>query len=281
MKNARFDSLLELGLSEYAAGSLDNAIRHYEHARRIAQQLGNRSIEAVALHRIGATESERGNLERAARLLSVAAETFKLEGSEDALAAVLIDQGIVAKDAGDYDLAKEFYSKALELGQKRALASITLAAKANLAQLARRRGDSATAIALLQDIVPEFERMENWASLIPMLSTLAVIATETQHHDVAVNAWKRLQLLGRKTNRLDLLATAAANLGHVYNALNQFKESRQAYEDALGCFRRLGNVEGMSNCYLGLASAAQIIGSEAEMKRYLYLAQNPPADPAE
>ena len=281
MNSTPFDSLLALAQAEFAAGALENAIRYCEQAREIAQQLGNQLMEAVALHRIGAAESERGNLERAASLLSAAAEIYKSKSCEDALAAVLIDQGIVAKDAGEYDLAEKIYQKALELGQRKAMRSIVLAAKGNLAQLARRRGDSATAIALLQDVIPEFERLEQWDTLLPLLDTLAATAIETKRYDVALSASKKLQTLATNTNQLDLHAATTANMGHVYNLLHQFEDSKRAYEEALDCFRRLGDVKGMSHCYVGLASAAQIIGTDAEMILYLRLAKDPTADSME
>jgi tetratricopeptide (TPR) repeat protein len=273
--NAKIDSLLALSHAEFVAGSLDNAIKYAEEVRRIAEEQGEKSLEALALHRIAGAESERGNHERADELLTIVAERFKADGAEQALAGVWIDQGIVAKGLGRFDLAERLYSKAIEASQKNGWKSVLVSAQGNLAQLARKRGQMDTVVTLLDDVVLYMEANEDWNSLIPMLNILMEVSIETKHHLKLLDVAQKLKAVAQKTDNVNVLAVATANMGHAYNNLHKFQESKAAYQEALEYFRTLDDFRGMSNCCQGLAAVAQIIGTDTEMLAYLYLAQNP------
>jgi len=276
--DAKIDSLLALSQAEFAAGSLDNAIKYAEEVRRIAEDRGDKSLEALALHRIAGAESERGNNERADKLLTVVAERFRADGAEEVLAGVWIDQGIVAKDLGRFDLAEQLYSKAIEVSRKNGWKSVLVSAQANLAQLARRRGQLDTAVTLLDDVVSYMEANEDWNSLGPMLNILMEVSIETERYAKLLDVAQKLKAVAQKTDNVYVLAAATANMGYAYNNLHKFQEAKAAYQEALEYFMTVNDLRGVSNCYSGLASVAQIIGTEEEMLTYLYLAQNPTSD---
>jgi hypothetical protein len=149
------------------AGDLDMARRHSESALRLYREVGDETLEGMALWQLAAVAGARGDESEEARLLDEFAERARRSGDPLRRAMSLGQQAARAFSAGNRDEARKLFEQSLPLsaglGRWEALPQLSLA---NLAIVEGRFDDAVRACAAgLEIVVRQGRQLEIWAAL--------------------------------------------------------------------------------------------------------------------
>jgi tetratricopeptide (TPR) repeat protein len=114
------EAVLEMGLGQlrYSQDRLAEAVTHYERARSIYQQTGDRRREANCLVPLATIRSEQGEFQQALQLLEPAIEICTELDDSDGLAEAMYRCGYVRRDLGQYAESLACTSQAVTLYRK-------------------------------------------------------------------------------------------------------------------------------------------------------------------
>lgn len=148
--------------------------------------------------------------------------------------------GVVYQQMRDNDKAQAAYEAALAIKRKKYkqnVASIAIVVT-NLGELYRRKKDWPKAEELHKQAIAdkEMELGPDHQTLVPSLNNLALVYKETKRYDEALALLSRAREIaakGENGGRNADMATALHNLGDVYAAMQKYKESKEAYEQAI------------------------------------------------
>lgn len=133
------------GATLTTAGWLQQATRDLAEAVTEARASGNGSAEAWALNNLASASMAVGDAGAAAAYADTAAQRFAAQGDRYGEAGPHIAQGLVALFAGQLDRARAAYRKAIELYEPLGFAGGLLISHLGLAHVAMRAGDWAEA----------------------------------------------------------------------------------------------------------------------------------------
>ncbi len=105
----------QIGLTYYAMGYLDDALLYYSRSLSLARDLGNKSMQAVALNNIGGIYYKKGELDKA---LGYYEESLRLKTDEKEKATTYNDIALIYNKKGNYQKAVEYFQKAIEIGER-------------------------------------------------------------------------------------------------------------------------------------------------------------------
>jgi tetratricopeptide (TPR) repeat protein len=147
--------------AEELIGKLDDARAHCEEALELVRgALGDsHPIAAEAESNLAVAIAESGDLRGARRRWESALATLErgLGGDTPALAAVLLDLEVVSRDIGDPTAADRYLARALKLTANTATSPDNIDVQIRVANRLRSNGNSAEAIAMLEDLVGRAE----------------------------------------------------------------------------------------------------------------------------
>lgn len=116
---AQVATLNEMGWAHMTRGRYDEAARHADAGRRLAEAAGHRLGQARALSNLGSLAQRRGDPERAVALFSEAVALQRAEGDERQIANTLNNLGFVhSTDLADYDRSLQYHLEALRIRER-------------------------------------------------------------------------------------------------------------------------------------------------------------------
>ncbi|MDQ3337952.1 MAG: protein kinase [Myxococcota bacterium] len=134
------------GWAEFTLGRDSDAAKHYEEARKIFAEVGDRSGLARVLNNMALVAHRAHRDDEAAKLFEESLAIAREIQDTIAEAWVLNNWAYLVTDQGDLDRAIKLYQEKIALSGKRGVPPASLAAAhANIAEIARWRGDLATA----------------------------------------------------------------------------------------------------------------------------------------
>ncbi len=131
-------------------------------------------------------------------------------------------------------------------------------------EIARQRGDVATAQDLLEQARRGFEGIGGDHGLARTLTALAAVAQQRGELDVAVKLLERSQRLGDSANA----ARCWLQLGHVNRRQGEVSRAIGFYQRAYGATERMGNRLAMANILNGLGEVERYRGNFARAEGY-------------
>ncbi|MGB3457929.1 MAG: tetratricopeptide repeat protein, partial [Halobacteriota archaeon] len=117
-KQEKANILTELGGIFYHLGEINKALKYYEKALELHDELSRKEGMAVVLGNIGVIYKIKGELDKALEYYEKALELDEELCRKDRMAVVLGNIGVIYKIKGELEKALEYYVKALELDEE-------------------------------------------------------------------------------------------------------------------------------------------------------------------
>ena len=205
--------LRTLGLAEWYAGRMKEAVDHLEMALGIAQELGNSSAELGILSSLGGLYLRCGEIEKAGQRLEKGLTIARAIGKRAIESNILSALGVLHRDQGRMDKARACYETALAI--------------------ARENGD---------------RRIEGTA-----MSNLALLNQDQGRKEEARTQHETALAIHREVGNRSLEGIVLGNLGNLHYEQGRLDEARATYEAALAVTRAVGNrsFEGVGLINLG------------------------------
>ncbi len=209
----RIRFLRTLGLAEWYAGEMSEAVRHLEKALAIAREISNRSLELGILVSLGGVYVRWGELEKAGDRLEKGLVIARARGHRAYESMILSSLGVLHRDQGRMDEARACYETALAI--------------------AREIGD---------------RRIEG-----TVLSNLALLNQDQGRKEEARIQHETALAIHREVGNRSLEGIVLGNLANLHYEQGQLDEARANYEAALAVTRAVGNrsFEGVGLINLG------------------------------
>ena len=142
---ARAQGYQVLGGCALRQGHLAAAMRHFERAQRCSEVAGDRRKAASSLHNQAVVARVMGKRDEARRRLQELLGLQQALGDHAGQSLVLVSLGLTAEDDGDFPAAIAHLEQALAIGERHGFANARTTALMNLAGIAVKQRDDATA----------------------------------------------------------------------------------------------------------------------------------------
>jgi non-specific serine/threonine protein kinase len=223
----RMRAALRTGLAEvlWAVGDYVRSLEHSSAALEVWQEVGDEPGAAACLHHMAVVAHDLGDYTRAARLYETSLQIYRTLG--DVLSAIRCqaDLGLAVMHQGDLGRAAALQEEALALARLHDEPTLVANGVFNLAEIYRRLGDTARAVAHYRDSLVTHWALRERKFVIDDLLGLALMAAELRQDEDA--AW---------------LAGADAHMREEIGARITPQPERVAYERALERVRaRMGH----------------------------------------
>lgn len=221
-------------------GQFADALRLYEEARRLWEEVGEERRLPDAYVALGSIRTSQGDYGAAGDSFGKALELARQVGDRRLISVALSNLGAVAWSVGDYEQAERFHQQALairrELGN-RAGVSVSLT---SLGLIAARRGDLQGAKVLYHESLAIVRELENKAGIAVCLNNLGEIHYRLGEYETGETLlWEALRIQHEMGDRLSLAYTlesiaAAAQLQGSSEAALRFFAAAEALRESLG-----------------------------------------------
>ena len=238
------------GLLADSQGAWETAARLHERSLAISRETNDLRGVAWSLNNLGVVAINQGDLARARILLEenlAAAETID---DPDSIATALIDLGQIAFHEADYERARSCWSRSLALF--RALGDESRLARSlnNLGFVAGQQGDLAAARALFHESLVHHRRVGDWQGIASTLNNLAAIANDSGDVETAGQLYRESYALAVEGGNQLYAAIALENLAGWTLNHGDARLAETRYREALGIYRHVGDLQGISSCLL-------------------------------
>ncbi|MEP6874622.1 MAG: tetratricopeptide repeat protein [Burkholderiales bacterium] len=257
------ESELKVGWVSGAAcqlvGKSTEATRHLQQAVARARALGDRLLEARALHVLAPRQAQRGQIAEAAASFESALESFRALGERGHECAVLNGLGGFCESLGRMDDAQRHYEAGLQLAREAGERRWEGGAAGNLAQFHANLGQPSKARPLYAQAVQIAQELGDRQWQANARCNLGLMHfTEGRLGDAQTELEASLAA-ARDMGYAQLLSIVQCNLGLVAEARGAVDQARAYHEAAVALARELGDRrgEGQFLTYLGVLDARQ------------------------
>ncbi|MDQ6758792.1 MAG: CHAT domain-containing protein [Acidobacteriota bacterium] len=150
-RTLRAKVLNNAAVCNYRLGELDTALNYYEQALALDRETGDLKEQSICLGNMGNIHLDRGEYETANRYFLQAARLNG--GGEENLAKWLSNSARASIEAGDWKLAEQYNTKALEIKRRLNMHVAELYSLRNAARIAELKGDNRAAEALYGQVI--------------------------------------------------------------------------------------------------------------------------------
>jgi tetratricopeptide (TPR) repeat protein len=190
---SRARALYDHGYVVFWAGRYDLAEQRFEDSLALARQLGQPSLQALALAGLGRVVIN-SDAEKAVRLLRVALSvTSGLDDADEGRSSALHVLGVALQLAGDLTEAREVMSARLEFGRSRGDDSVVWIESANLSMVERQLGNLDRAEELSRQALELCARRRDEMAIAWLLNGLAAVTAAKAR--VSGEGWVRVATL--------------------------------------------------------------------------------------
>lgn len=168
----------------------------------------------------------------------------------------------VLKDKGDYTLALEYYTKALQISNETGNRDSKGAALANIATVHHSLGNYVKSLEFNFLALKIFEEAGNKAYAGAILGNIGMIySNQGDYNKALLYLFKSLKLCEENDSKQGT-GQNLENIGIQYSYLLDHQKARDYFLKALSFYEEIGNVYGMGSCYGNLSMVHRIIGEK-------------------
>lgn len=241
----RIDIDLRRGLTEQAGRLMAerrfaDALRGYELAHQVAEQIGDRRGAAAALLGIGTIHGRLGEYAEAALSLrqGLAIDEEINDGPNTEVA--LNNLGIVRRLQGEYEEAIDYYRRALTLAERLGRPANAARTLTNIGIVQMLRGSYREALQYFQQSLQLKETMKQNADIPSTLESMGTVYKEMGDADLALEYYRRAEKVNEQLGRL--ASPAVLNdLGRMYADQRQYDLALDYYRRALARYEAEGS----------------------------------------
>lgn len=165
------------------------------------------------------------------------------------------------QNQGNYESARRWGQRALEVYQEEANRQGRTLALNTLGVIARSRGDLQDARQYMEEAVAEWRSLEDIWRLATGLSTLSMLYYRFGEYDKALDAQLEVRELAPQTGDLHLEASSLNSLGLIYHAHNRYADAIDVYTEALEIAQSAGAAKIEATVLLSQAHTLLALGT--------------------
>jgi serine phosphatase RsbU (regulator of sigma subunit)/Tfp pilus assembly protein PilF len=149
--------------------------------------------------------------------------------------------GDIAFQQGKYDVAMEYFPKALQIREKMNDTDGMASSCLNIGSVLQRDGKYQLAEEKYKESLAWYEKTGNQCGQVDCYNNLGGLAMEQWHSAEALNYYHRSEELCRLMQQPELLAEICNNIGTAYHHINESANAEQYYRKALSILHPLPN----------------------------------------
>jgi CHAT domain-containing protein/Tfp pilus assembly protein PilF len=240
----RIDMDLRRGLTDTAirlatGGRFADALRGYDRARQIADQIGDRRGTAAALTGMGSMLSRRGDSTEAARFLSEGLAISESINDGPNIEVALNNLGIVRRSQGEYEEALQYYRRALTLAQQLGRAAPVARTLNNIANVHLLRGNYLEALEVYRQSLRLKEETKQ-PDIAVTLANIGNVYERMGDFELALEYFRQSMAAIGTTANSPAAYDTLIDIGRVYAELRRFDEALDYDERALSLYEAAG-----------------------------------------
>ncbi|BAU10738.1 TPR repeat-containing protein [Leptolyngbya sp. NIES-3755] len=243
----RADRLFQQGLDQYQSGQLSQALKTWQEAQLLYQQLNDRVGEGQTAGAIGAVHLTLGNYRQ-----SIPYSKLFLSTAPDpqAKAQALSNLAIAFQSIGDYLPAIEYHKQAIAIIQTLKDKTAEGRMLSLLGNAYEMLGDYGTATSHYNQSLTIAQQLKDTAGEASALENLGSIAANLKQYDEALQRYDQALKLARSSNNRTQEISILMNIGSIYISTNQHSKAIGYYQNALTLARN-GQDQGREGDALG------------------------------
>ena len=247
--------LLQQGIQQSNRSQFRAALRSWEQALEIYQELGDRQGEGNALGNLGSAYANLGQYKRAIDFyeqhLAIARELGDRQGEGNALGNL----GSTYADLGQYERAIDFYEQHLAIARELDDRRSEGIALGNLGNAYADLGQYERAIDFFEQSLAIARELGDRRSEGIALGNLGNAYLRISQYERAIDLYELSRAIARETGDHRGEGNALGNLGNAYANLGQYERAIDFYHQSLAIARNIGDQggEGIALGNLGVA----------------------------
>ena len=257
-KQEKANILTELGTIFYYLGEINKALKYYEKALELHEELSRKEGMAVVLGNIGVIYKIKGELDKAQEYYEKALELDEELGRKEGMAVVLGNMGVIYKIKGELEKALEYYVKALELdeelGRKEGMAVVL----GNIGTVYGIRGELDRAQQYYEKALEWDEQLGRKDRMTVVLGNIGTVYGIRGELGKAQEYYEKALELDEELGRKEGMAVVLGNIGVIYKIKGELEKALEYYAKALELDEELGRKEGMAAEFGNIGTAYQI-----------------------
>ena len=178
---------------------------------------------------------------------------------KEALREVNFLRGSVFYVKGDYPLSLEYYQKALKYDEELQDKDAMAASMVNIGLITREQGNQDEALRYLQSALQILEEIGNKNVMTGCLTNIGVIYFDRYDYDSALQYFNRSIKLNEEIDNQHGIAEGLHNIGSVYERQKKYPEALELYLRASEIQKTIGDLQGLAFSYnsIGVANISQ------------------------
>jgi class 3 adenylate cyclase/tetratricopeptide (TPR) repeat protein len=261
----RIDVLLKLGEVLELEGQWPMADDHYQEARLLAEQFGDKQKQGLAQTAIAELLRQQSKYAEASIGYEKAKQVFEQIQDQGGVAKILTCFGTLAAHQGKYTEAESFYRSALEMRRMLNHRSDIGNILNNLSLVAQFQGNLSTARALQQESLNIRREIGNKSAIALSLNNIGFIAIDQGELTEARDRLEEAVAIQRQIGYKWAMANALNNLGNAVRDLGDYSTSHKYYEESLVINRDLGDKLALAYVLEDLGGMLALKGDSPEV----------------
>lgn len=257
-----------IGLAYYFQGEFAEAARNWEPSLQIYEELGDAPMIANLLSNLGAIYHSIGKNMEAIEYYHRALK-FVEEGTDSTrLATLVINIGVLYSELPEtYDLARDYYSRAIEMGESLGDIEIMGLGNMNLGQLYMEKEEYDSALFYFEK---SLTILTNPVYISSALNFIASIYAERGDYQAALTYSQDALELARQENAQREIVGILLGLASIYEDLKNHSKAIEYFKQAESLAVETGLNEELSSTFEGLATNYAHLQDYHNAYKYLY-----------
>lgn len=224
-------------------GKYEEALTLQQSALKSAEQRGDLSQKAIIYSNIGRILKIQKQYDTALANYTLALQINRELGQSRAVGTRLNLIGEIYYMQGRLDEALEKYSASVEIYEELNDLSNKARSLGNIALIYNQRKEYDKALQIFDETLKLADKLHEMPGKAIRLNNIGTIFQDQENHPKALEFFYRALQIDRELNLKDRIATDLNNIGLSYHALNQWDQSRVAFEEATSIVEEIGHDE--------------------------------------
>ncbi|MFX1254074.1 MAG: tetratricopeptide repeat protein [Promethearchaeota archaeon] len=258
--------LSNIGGILYSLGQLDSALKHFQQALEIDEELGNLEGKSTILINIGQLFYNQGHVDEALehfqQALQISEQIDDLQGK-----AVTLDNiGHLLEFKGHVDEALEHFQQALQITEQIGDLETKIECLNSIGQFYKVRGYVDEALEYFQQALQIAEQIGELPRKSRTLNLIGHLFHDQGLYDLTLEKYAELLLITEQLGEVQGKIAALNNIGQLLRDQGHLDEALEYHQQALQIAEQLGEMESKSNI---LANIGQLFKIKEELNEAL------------
>lgn len=234
----------------YLDNNLKIARSYADSARRIGISIANYEVISDSYVNYANSYFFRGDLDSAFIFLELSYHYIQKSGNKNEIAAALNRLGLVYESKSEYDVATEYYYKALKIYESTNYLKGKAEILNNLGVISDAIGQKKEALDFYWKSLNVFMQAKAEVEQANVYNNIANLYANDNKADSAIYYINKSISILVNNNRSFEAATAYFNAGIFYNIIKEDLRSQECMDSALRLYERTKNIHGIANVYV-------------------------------